>query len=271
MIVFTPFLLLIFDSISDYLLGMSCIFLFMRAYSAYLHKAALNLNTISYIFYLPELITGPFRPYSKWSRLNFSKPYIKFRFNRAINAMIVLLFSGLILSRIYPSLESALLRSLLVYILLYIQFKFFTDLVNEISCSFELVRIENFNKPWLALSITDFWARWHMSLGDFVKTHFNQPLTILLSKKGFEPKNAYYLSIILSFIFIGLWHNYSISYLYFGLYFGSLVCAERFLSKTKMAKYLETKIFIRILYTQIFHFFGFHFVSEIVYAVLIRS
>ena len=271
MIIFTPFLLLAIDSLGDYFLGVSLIFLFMRAYSAYLHRADTNLSTIAYIFYLPELVTGPFRPYSKWSRLTFSNVKTRFHLNKTFNACIVLLAAGLILSHTYQALDNPILKSLLVYVMLYIQFKSVTDIINEISYAIGLERIENFNKPWLAINISDFWSRWHISLGEFVKTHFNQPLTMFLCKKGINSKIAYYISIMFSFIFIGLWHDYSISYLFFGLYFGCVVCAERFLSKARLTRYLRSKRIIKIVYTQITHFIGFHLVSEIVFKILVKA
>ncbi len=71
----------------------------------------------------------------------------------------------------------------------------------------------NFNKPYLAVSITDFWRRWHMSLSSFIGTYLYKPFVRVTgsAQKG----------IFLAFSFAGLWHEMTIGYLLWGIGHGA--------------------------------------------------
>ncbi len=67
----------------------------------------------------------------------------------------------------------------------------------------------NFDKPYLATSIADFWRRWHMSLSTFIRTHLYQPLV----RHYGRPR----LCIVVAFLFVGIWHKFTIGYVLWGL------------------------------------------------------
>lgn len=71
---------------------------------------------------------------------------------------------------------------------------------------------QNFNKPWLAIDIRDFWNRWHISMAKFVMQYVFLPLNL----RGMKPK----LATIAAFVFMGLWHEVDIGYLIWGLVHG---------------------------------------------------
>ena len=73
----------------------------------------------------------------------------------------------------------------------------------------------NFNKPWLATDIKDFWKRWHISMAQFVMQYIYLPLTI----KGISPK----IATISAFVFMGLWHEIAVGYLIWGVSHGLLM------------------------------------------------
>jgi D-alanyl-lipoteichoic acid acyltransferase DltB (MBOAT superfamily) len=70
----------------------------------------------------------------------------------------------------------------------------------------------NFNKPWLAVDIRDFWNRWHTSMAKFVMQYIYLPLSL----RGAPPKVA----TISAFVFMGLWHEVKIGYLIWGFAHG---------------------------------------------------
>ena len=73
----------------------------------------------------------------------------------------------------------------------------------------------NFDRPWLATDIRDFWRRWHISMAEFVMNYIFIPLNLA----GVNSR----VSIFLAFIFMGLWHNTSLGYFLWGVGHGTLL------------------------------------------------
>jgi D-alanyl-lipoteichoic acid acyltransferase DltB (MBOAT superfamily) len=67
---------------------------------------------------------------------------------------------------------------------------------------------QNFNKPHLARDLGDFWKRWHRSMADFVMQYIYLPLLVTTSRTK--------LALIAAFVFMGLWHNFSLGFLLWG-------------------------------------------------------
>lgn len=272
MIAFSPFLLLLTDNILSIFIGLSSIFVLMRAYSAYLHKAGKDINTIYYIFFAPELLTGPFRSYSQWKPIRITTEKLSISLGVILNRIIVILISGIVYTKLTGHVHQYFLVLLIAYITLYAQFACISDIVNEVSTIFGQTKIKNFSNPLLAVSITDFWDRWHISLGYFVKTHLSQPISFYLSKKGYEKKISYFFSVVVAFVFIGLWHSYSLNYMIFGLYFGCVVFLERTYLSEILQRIKKQKLgpLFGIAYTQTLHLIGFSFVLDHVDNILVK-
>ena len=73
----------------------------------------------------------------------------------------------------------------------------------------------NFNRPWLAVDIRDFWNRWHMSMARFVMQYFFLPLNL----RGVNAR----LATSIAFLFMGLWHEVRPGYVIWGLAHGLLM------------------------------------------------
>jgi alginate O-acetyltransferase complex protein AlgI len=80
---------------------------------------------------------------------------------------------------------------------------------------------ENFNNPYTAKSITDFWRRWHMSLSSFFRDYVYIPLG------GNRRRTA--LNLLLVWALTGLWHGASVNFIIWGLYFGVILVIEKYL------------------------------------------
>jgi D-alanyl-lipoteichoic acid acyltransferase DltB (MBOAT superfamily) len=74
---------------------------------------------------------------------------------------------------------------------------------------------QNFDRPWLARDIKDFWSRWHRSMASFIMRYIYLPLSL----NGVSPQKA----TIGAFVFMGLWHNLSIGYAVWGIAHGLLM------------------------------------------------
>jgi alginate O-acetyltransferase complex protein AlgI len=86
---------------------------------------------------------------------------------------------------------------------------------------------ENFNSPYISASITEFWRRWHITLGTWMKNYLYIPLG---GNKVSDVK--LYRNLLLVFLFSGLWHGASWNFVLWGAYHGAFLVMERlFLGK----------------------------------------
>jgi alginate O-acetyltransferase complex protein AlgI len=95
---------------------------------------------------------------------------------------------------------------------------------------------ENFNHPYCCTSITDFWRRWHISLGSFFRDYLYIPLG------GNRSHQA--LNILIVWFLTGMWHGASWNFIIWGLYFGLIVMVEKY-TLLKIQKYIPN-IFLHL-------------------------
>ena len=88
---------------------------------------------------------------------------------------------------------------------------------------------ENFNHPYCCNSITDFWRRWHISLGSFFRDYLYIPLG------GNRRHQA--LNILVVWFLTGMWHGASWNFIIWGVYFGIIVMVEKY-TLLKVQKYI---------------------------------
>ena len=90
---------------------------------------------------------------------------------------------------------------------------------------------ENFNDPYTSRSVTEFWKRWHMTLGNFIMNYLYIPLGG--NRKG---KGRMYLNLWLCFLLSGLWHGASWNFVLWGAFHGFFICADKFFLKNALKK-----------------------------------
>jgi D-alanyl-lipoteichoic acid acyltransferase DltB (MBOAT superfamily) len=91
---------------------------------------------------------------------------------------------------------------------------------------------QNFNRPWLAHDLQNFWERWHMSMARFVIDYIFVPLQLA----GANPKFA----VICAFVFMGLWHKLAVGYLIWGFGHGALMA---YAPRNPRASLLQSGVF----------------------------
>ncbi len=107
---------------------------------------------------------------------------------------------------------------------IYFDFSGYSDMAIGMGRMFGFRFLENFNYPYISRSITEFWRRWHMSLGTFFREYVYIPLggnRVCLWKK--------IRNIMVVWLLTGFWHGASWNFLIWGLYYGLLLLAEKFL------------------------------------------
>jgi alginate O-acetyltransferase complex protein AlgI len=104
----------------------------------------------------------------------------------------------------------------------YLDFSGYSDMAIGLAKMFGFQFKENFNYPFVAKSMKDFWTRWHISLSSWFRDYVYIPMGG--NKKGVART---YLNITLVFLLTGFWHGASWSYVFFGLFHGALVMFEK--------------------------------------------
>ncbi|MGZ7042424.1 MAG: MBOAT family O-acyltransferase, partial [Thermoanaerobaculia bacterium] len=118
---------------------------------------------------------------------------------------------------------------------------------------------ENFNRPFLAQDIAEFWNRWHISLSTWLRDHVYGRF-VLASKKGHWFQDRYtpgYIGSILAFGLMGLWHGPSAHYLFYGLYHGLLIVGHTMITRPDRPRSIRLPPFAARIVT--FHLVCFGF------------
>ena len=103
---------------------------------------------------------------------------------------------------------------------IYFDFSGYSDMAIGIGRCLGFHFRENFDHPYCCNSITDFWRRWHISLGSFFRDYLYIPLG--------GNRHHQFLNILIVWFLTGLWHGASWNFVCWGLYFGLIVAIEKF-------------------------------------------
>ena len=221
------------------------------------------LNLATYLSFFPTILSGPIMR----SKFFFEQIHRK-RELKHINLIIVLLLFGIVKKvlianylGIYskeilndPSSYNFLELLCAIYafsVQIYCDFSGYVDLV----CAFALMLgfnlPPNFNMPYLAKNLQEFWKRWHISLSSFIRDYVYIPLGG--SKKG---KIRTYFNLIFAFVVSGIWHGNTINFLIWGLLHGLGVAFLHLniVKKINLSKIPYLSVFIT------FHFVAFAWV-----------
>lgn len=215
------------------------------------------LNYALYIMYIPHLFIGPITRYNEVKNQINSKR--KITINNFLNGSLRIcygLFKKLIIAgrvSIVITLISqntstyngsyALFAMLLYSVLLYTDFSGGIDVVLGISKMLGITLPENFNSPFLAQNIKEFWRRWHISLSAWLKDYIYIPLGGSRCSKLKKSVN-----VIITFLVSGLWHG--INYIVWGILHGIFVIiGDKFNTKSKCFNRTVNFVIISILWS----------------------
>jgi len=192
-----------------------------------------------YISLFPQLIAGPIVRYSDIheeiknrtiTKELFSEGVI--RFIRGLAKKVIIANNvGLIADEAFkiPANDLSTLLAwvaIICYTLqIYFDFSGYSDMAIGLGKMFGFNFKENFNYPYIAKSIQDFWRRWHISLSTWFRDYLYIPL-------GGNKKSKFrtYLNLIIVFFITGLWHGASWNFVVWGLYHGFFLLIERTVS-----------------------------------------
>jgi alginate O-acetyltransferase complex protein AlgI len=121
-----------------------------------------------------------------------------------------------------PSTATAWLGALAFTVQIYFDFSGYSDMAIGVARMFGFRFPENFARPYSAVSLTDFWRRWHMTLSQWFRDYVYIPLG---GSRGATETTVRNLLVV--FFLTGIWHGAAWTFVLWGLYHGVLLVAER--------------------------------------------
>lgn len=213
-----------------------------------------NLNFLDaalYISFFPKIISGPivlwrdFEPQLKTRSIGIDK--LVSGINRIVIGLAEkVIFAdsfGALVSEIQSQSDNGITVSaawfcVFLYTLqIYFDFSGYSSMAIGLSELFGFSFAENFNFPYISTSITDFWRRWHISLGTWFREYLYIPLGG--NRKG---KVRTLINLIIVFLTTGIWHGAGICYLAWGAMHGVCMITERLIKNTAFYKKIPSLI-----------------------------
>lgn len=194
------------------------------------------LHYALYIMFFPHLIAGPIvRPrqflpqvraqkHFDWARLQLGvQLFLRGLFKKAVLADRIALIVDPVFQDAAKFSSGTLWFAAAGYaVQVYCDFSGYTDMALGSAHALGFKLPQNFNRPYLAASIGEFWRRWHITLSSWVRDYIYIPLG---GSRGANWKT--YRNLLLTMTALGLWHGAGWTFAVFGLYHGILLSLER--------------------------------------------
>lgn len=209
------------------------------------------LKLAMYISLFPQLIAGPIVRYTTVEEQIEKREYSFEKFAHGVRRFVIGLGKKVLIANVLGELVNVFLvtkdGSILYYwmygianmLQIYFDFSGYSDMAIGLGKMFGFEFLENFNYPYIATSVTDFWRRWHISLGSWFRDYIYIPLG-----GNRVSKTKWLRNILIVWLLTGLWHGAAWNFIFWGIYFGILLIIE----KVFLDKYLQKlpKILSRI-------------------------
>lgn len=216
-----------------------------------------------YIVMFPQLIAGPIVRYETVANeiQNREENFDEFsegmcRFIKGLAKKVILannfavladlVFDGVI-SEI--SVITAWIGAFAYTLQIFYDFSGYSDMAIGLGKIFGFHFLENFNFPYISKSISEFWRRWHISMGTFFRDYVYIPL----GGSKVDEKWKVYRNLFVVWLLTGIWHGANWTFIVWGLMYGLLICFEKLIGFEKQTKKLG--IFSN-LYTMFFVIIG---------------
>lgn len=184
-----------------------------------------------YLLFFPKFLAGPIERFASFRKEAMNAGFRSAEILRGIELLSLGLAKKFLLANYLRALTApwfdeagapaSLLEALSVTyafaVEFYCDFSAYTDLALGSALLLGIRLSENFNRPYLALNVQDFWQRWHMSLSAWFRDYVHFPLF-------FTTKNLSF-TVFTTFFLMGLWHGFGTNYLALGAYWGFVMAA----------------------------------------------
>ncbi len=194
--------------------------------------------TINYLLPFHMLAAGPIQSYDEFTaQPPVPAPLTRWAALRAIERISLGLFKKYVLAQALERLfltgfhsqgAYVLLEVQLIYLWLYLDFSAYSDVAVGLGRLIGVATPENFNRPYLARNVIDFWERWHISLSMFIRRNVFIPMQLagMRATGGRAPLWIASAAFVVAFLLCGLWHSIGWVWAAWGLYqaIGLIIC-----------------------------------------------
>ena len=216
-------------------------------FDVYRDKAPMDKNFLNFtlfVTFFPKLVSGPIISYAAMAKQIRERKLSSVRFGHGCRMFIVGLAKKVLLSNTLGttfyavsamapesvSVVTGWIGAISYSLMLYFDFSGYSDMAIGLAHMFGFEFGKNFDYPYMSASITEFWRRWHMSLGAWFRDYVYIPLG---GSRVSKPKILRNLLVV--WALTGIWHGASWNFIFWGLYYGGLLLLEKFV----LAKFLE--------------------------------
>ena len=214
------------------------------------------LKLALYISLFPQLIAGPIVRYVDIEKQLENRKTTFNKFSAGVRRFILGLSKKVLLANNLAQLNEIFLqadeKSIIFYwmyaisttLYIYLDFSGYSDMAIGLGRMFGFEFLENFNYPYISESITEFWRRWHISLGTWFRDYVYIPLG-----GNRVSKIKLYRNIFIVWMLTGLWHGAAWNFVIWGLYFGIILVIEKtfLLKKLEKLPSIISRIYVLIL------------------------
>lgn len=218
------------------------------------------INLAAYITMFPQLIAGPIVRYADIAEQLTNRTHTFEKTAVGIRRFIVGLSKKVLLANVLGEVCDAFKgsddKSVLFFWLyavcymlhVYFDFSGYSDMAIGLGHMFGFRFMENFNFPYISASVTEFWRRWHMSLGTWFRDYVYIPLGGNRCSKA-----RHCFNIFVVWMLTGFWHGADWTFLVWGIYFAVLLMIEKFF----LLKYLKKMKVLNHVYVLLLVLFSF--------------
>ena len=223
----------------------------------YRGNAQVQRNPISfgaYVALFPQLIAGPIVRYVDVARELDSRTHSwdeaaqgLRRFLIGLSKKIILADNFALLAKIFresgeKSVVFYWMYAIAFTLNIYFDFSGYSDMAIGLGRVFGFHFIENFNYPYLSKSVTEFWRRWHMSLGSWFRDYVYIPMGGNRVSKG-----RWVFNILTVWMLTGLWHGAAWNFVLWGLMFAVLLLIEKWVPALQKLPAAVKHIYVMLL------------------------
>ena len=236
-------------------------------FDVYRHKTPVQKNLLDfacYVTFFPKLVSGPIVEYNKfYPQLHGREKVDLIKFGDGARLFFVGLGKKLIiadgLSAAYSAVTGlddvtvglAWLGCIYYTLNIYFDFSSYSDMAIGIAKMFGFEIDKNFDYPYMSENVSEFWRRWHISLGTWFRNYVYIPLGGNRCSKAKHIRN-----IMTVWILTGIWHGSEWTFVAWGLFYGILLLLEKYIYGALLAKLPK---FIRHIYTMLMVMIGWVF------------
>lgn len=240
------------------------------------------LDVALYISFFPKVISGPIVTWDDFSSQIDNRSIDLSSYSEGFTQLIIGLAKKVILADYFGSVISTIninsklaidiptawLICFLYMFQIYYDFSGYSDIASGLASFTGFHFGPNFNFPYLSTSISEFWRRWHISLGNWFKKYVYIPLGGNRKSKARTLANLFVVMLL-----SGIWHGAGAGYLLWGITHGLCIVVERLLSDSnfykktpKLIKWMVTMLIVMIGW-EIFRLGSFSSFREFIYVL----